>query len=336
MNFTIPLLTIGDQTNVGKRISVVIHKKRKTCNNDTNNGGPPSIGKRSRVWDYFVVDPVDPSRGICKICQERVGWNNQTTTPMIRHLKIVHFIIIDTIPKLQNQVYGPTWKCPKTSDVWNYFDRHPDIPEKTICKLCNKLITYKNFGTSSMKQHMLHHKIGKEDEDQSSKTDGRTVKKSGVWEHFEKDPNDPEKTICKHCNKSIVYKNSGTTAMKVHLRHHDKGGPTIRVYKQRQAKLKAEDSLLKSEQDGNSDLEDENNHSDGDFSSKDEDSFFKNDEDGGNSALEDDENNLSEGDLSLKDEDFSFKMSPKQEVEDNVCENEDLGSMNHFLESEHD
>ena len=124
MNFTIPLLTIGNQANVGKRISVVIHKKRKgeTLNND-NDDTDYRKRKRSRAWDYFSIDPVDPSRGICKICQEPVGCNNQTTTPLIRHLEIVHFIIIDTITKhyktLQNQanvfsgianIYSPTYR----------------------------------------------------------------------------------------------------------------------------------------------------------------------------------------------------------------------------------
>ena len=220
MNFTVPLLAIGDQTNVGKRITVTIHKRLKS---QTENNSQTLSNKRQRsnVWDFYFVDPGNPSQVICKICQESVSYNNSGTSAMIKHLQIAHNITIETFKRRE---YGANFKNPKTSDVWDYFDLHPDIPEKTICKLCNKLISYKNFGTSSMKTHMIHHKIGQDDEDKTpKKPDGRTVKKSDVWDHFDKDPDDPEKTICKVCNKSIAYKHSGTTAMRVHLKHHQKG-----------------------------------------------------------------------------------------------------------------
>ena len=311
MNFTIPLLAIGDQSNLGKRISVVIHKRIKNQNENEETKTLPNR-KRSNVWDYFTVDPGNPAQCICRICQESVSYNNQgTSTTLIKHLQTVHNIVLETFKRNAQLSYGSAWKTPKTSDVWDYFDRHPDNPEKTICKICNKLISYKNFGTSSMKQHMIHHKIGKEDEDESpKKPDGRTVKKSDVWDHFDKDPDDPEKTICKVCNKSIAYKNSGTTAMKVHLKHHQKGGPTRGDYKPRQAKSKAEDSLIKREEDTDED---------------------------GYSGPEDD-NNYSDGDLSPKAENFLLKMSPKHEVEDNESGNDDpdFGFMDDNLEGEPD
>ena len=141
MNFTIPLLAIGDQSNLGRKISVVIHKRIKNQNENDETKTLPNRKRSNIVLETF---------------------------------------------KRNELLYGSAWKTPKTSDVWDYFDRHPDNPEKTICKICNKLISYKNFGTSSMKTHMNHHKIGKEDEDESQKKpDGRTVKKSDVWDHFD-------------------------------------------------------------------------------------------------------------------------------------------------------
>ena len=310
MNFTVPLLAIGETTNFGKRISVVIHKRLKS-QTENNSEIPSNKRKRSNVWHYYFVDPGDPSQCICKICQESVSYNNSGTSAMAKHLQTAHTITLDT--REYGKDYGSNFKNPKTSDVWDYFDRHPDDPQKTICKLCNKLISYKNYGTSSMKTHMIHHKIGQEDEDKSTKKpDGRTVKKSDVWDHFDKDPDDPEKTICKICNKSISYKHSGTTAMRVHLKHHQKGGPIRGKYKPRKAKSEANDSLIKAEADT-----DEDNDSDG-------------------PAEEGD--TYSDDDLCPKAEDSSFKMSPKHEVEDYESDNagQDFGFMDDILDQSSD
>ena len=232
MRFTIPLLVIGEQPILGKRISVVIHKrlnKKETGQDDCN------------IFDGRKV---------------------------------------------------------KKSDVWDHFDKDPGNPHKTICKICNKSIVYKNRGTSAMKVHLMHHKIGVKES--SKKFDGRTIKKSDVWDHFDRDPDDRAKTICKICRKSIVYNNGGTSAMKIHLKHHQKGGSARPAYKPRGEPESNNVLSVKKEEEVNLNqiAEDESN------------------------GMED-ENHFVDGDMSPKPEEFYFKMSPKQEVEDNDRNNGD-------------
>ena len=149
-----------------------------------------------------------------------------------------------------------------------------------------------------MKVHLMHHKIGVKES--SKKFDGRTIKKSDVWDHFDRDPDDRAKTICKICRKSIVYNNGGTSAMKIHLKHHQKGGSARPAYKPRGEPESNNVLSVKKEEEVNLNqiAEDESN------------------------GMED-ENHFVDGDMSPKPEELYFKMSPKQEVEDNDRNNGD-------------
>lgn len=54
-----------------------------------------SIKKRSKVWEYFDVSDNNPSKAVCKLCEQQVSRGgtdprNFTTTNLTNHLKRLH------------------------------------------------------------------------------------------------------------------------------------------------------------------------------------------------------------------------------------------------------
>ena len=78
------------------------------------------------------------------------------------------------------------------SQVWEYFEKDPANPERTICKVCGKGgFNYKRHNTGSMMRHIKDHKDvdgGTVNNKKERKLKGENRKgKSRIWEYYDRD-----------------------------------------------------------------------------------------------------------------------------------------------------
>ena len=112
----------------------------------------------------------------------------------------------------------------KKSIVWKHFVKDPDDESLCICQICEKVVISNKFNTSNMMNHLVTHhgiiKTGspsarraslekteeKEGEGKAKKLKQTRKKRSPVWEHFVKDPDDLAGTrcVCQICQKVVL------------------------------------------------------------------------------------------------------------------------------------
>ena len=115
------------------------------------------------------------------------------------------------------------------SQVWEHFDKDPKNPERTICKVCGKGgFNYRNHNTGTMLKHIKEHKEGARttnnnvEEDKSKiflrKLQGNSrIKKSKIWEFYDRDVLNKSMSICKICHERVKYPNWVPWYMEKHL-----------------------------------------------------------------------------------------------------------------------
>ena len=88
--------------------------------------------KRSKVWEYFSVNPDNPNQCVCVICKESVNYLNRGTSSMTSHLKCEHDIWVIKFARKEMGGEGVDKKVRKAA-AWRCGIRPclNDVPEKT-------------------------------------------------------------------------------------------------------------------------------------------------------------------------------------------------------------
>ena len=194
--------------------------------------------KRSRVWEYFSVNPHNANQCVCVICNENVNYINKGTSSMTSHLKCEHDIwIIKFERKDQSVKRGPRKKTtskkepvidPETGeikksvecrakrrkDLWKHFESFPNDNLKALCKLCQQTIsiTEKSSISQTLVKHLNTHDIKLELE--TCAVCGKTFEERAKRRKHEK--NHQVKCSCSFCGKMF----SDNTARILHERTH--------------------------------------------------------------------------------------------------------------------
>ena len=161
-----------------------------------------------------------------EVCNgEETGDGSNELIPEVKMEEIENFI--DEVGKTYEQSSvdrenGPKEKHArrKKSIVWKYFAKDPKAEASCICQICQKVVISNDFSTSNMMSHLVtHHGINKrestsisradreqEEEGESKKPKKTRKKRSPVWEHFVKDPDDVAGTrcVCQICQKIVL------------------------------------------------------------------------------------------------------------------------------------
>ena len=206
-------------------------------NPDLNKSGVNGTRKkRSRVWEYFCVNPDNANQCICVICNESVNYINKGTSSMTSHLKCEHDIwVIKFERKLPSVKRGPrkiTKKEPvidpetgeikknvecrakRRKDLWKHFESFPQDNLKALCKICQHmiLITEKSSISQTLVKHLNTHDIKLELE--TCSVCGKTFEERAKRRKHEK--NHQVKCSCSFCGKMF----SDNTARILHERTH--------------------------------------------------------------------------------------------------------------------
>ncbi len=180
--------------------------------------------KRSKVWKYYIVDPSNPAKCICQICQESVSYNNHDTSTMIKHLQVVHTIIHETISRKSSSFKRP-YKVklkkepvadPETGmiikhthskvrkkrrkEVWQHFESFPQDNTKARCKLCSQTIEMKAQSvTIDLVKHLNTHEIKLDLK--TCSICGKTFDERVKRRQHEKMHTSMKTHACQHCGK---------------------------------------------------------------------------------------------------------------------------------------
>ena len=192
--------------------------------------------KRSRVWEYFSVNPHNANQCVCVICNENVNYINKGTSSMTSHLKCEHDIWIIKFERKEPSVKrGPrktTKKEPvidpetgeikksvecrakRRKDLWKHFDSFPNDNLKALCKICQQtiFITEKSSISQTLVKHLNTHDIKLELE--TCSVCGKTFEERAKRRKHEK--NHQVKCSCSFCGKMF----SDNTARVLHERTH--------------------------------------------------------------------------------------------------------------------
>ena len=193
--------------------------------------------KRSRVWEYFSVNPKNANQCICVICNENVNYINKGTSSMTSHLKCEHDIWIIKFEKKEPSVKRgprkPTSKkepvidpetgeikksvecrAKRRKDLWKHFESFPNDNLKALCKICQQtiFITEKSSISQTLVKHLNTHDIKLELE--TCAVCGKTFEERAKRRKHEK--NHQAKCSCSYCGKMF----SDNTARILHERTH--------------------------------------------------------------------------------------------------------------------
>ena len=98
----------------------------------------------SETWKYFIKDPNDQNRRICKICQASF---TRKANILASHLSTKHEITIHTQKRKK--------ESNRTGPAWEYLEDCPSDPSKAVCKLCGKVM----FRSNAVKHINVKHNI---------------------------------------------------------------------------------------------------------------------------------------------------------------------------------
>ena len=192
--------------------------------------------KRSKAWEYYVVDPANSAQCICQICKEAVSYQNGGTSAMISHLKVDHGISVETISKKNapvkreklkikkeptvdpetGEVKSQTGKSRKKrrKDIWQHFDHSADNNLIAQCKICQEVVMLKDKSSVSqtLVKHLNTHDIKLELE--TCSICGKMFDEKNKRRKHEN--NHQVKCSCSYCGKLF----SDNTARIVHERTH--------------------------------------------------------------------------------------------------------------------
>ena len=192
--------------------------------------------KRSKAWEYYVVDPSNSAQCICQICKEAVSYQNGGTSAMISHLKVDHGISVETISKKNapikrdklkikkeptvdpetGEVKSQTGKSRKKrrKDLWQHFDHSPDNNLIANCKICQEVVMLRDKSSVSqtLVKHLNTHNIKLELE--TCSICGKMFDEKNKRRKHEN--NHQVKCSCSYCGKLF----SDNTARIVHERTH--------------------------------------------------------------------------------------------------------------------
>ena len=194
--------------------------------------------KRSKVWEYFSIDPSNNQRCICIICKEHVNYLNKGTSSMTSHLKCEHDIWVikfskkkkepgaikkeRNTPKKEPVIDPETGEIKKSvecrakrrKELWKHFEAFPEDNLKALCKICQQLIfiTEKSSISQTLVKHLNTHDIKLELE--TCSVCGKTFEERAKRRKHEK--NHQAKCSCSYCGKLF----SDNTARILHERTH--------------------------------------------------------------------------------------------------------------------
>ena len=203
-----------------------------------NNRTDGSRKKRSKVWEYFSIDPSNNQRCICVICKEQVNYLNKGTSSMTSHLKCEHDIWVikfstkkkepgavkkeRNTPKKEPVIDPETGEIKKSvecrakrrKELWKHFEAYPEDNLKALCKICQQLIfiTEKSSISQTLVKHLNTHDIKLEME--TCSVCGKTFEERAKRRKHEK--NHQAKCSCSYCGKLF----SDNTARILHERTH--------------------------------------------------------------------------------------------------------------------
>ena len=196
--------------------------------------------KRSKVWEYFSVNPDNPNQCVCVICKESVNYLNRGTSSMTSHLKCEHDIWVIKFARKEMGGEGTEKKVrkaaakkepvvdPETGEIkksvecrakrrkelWKHFESYPQDNLKARCKICQDLITIteKSSISQTLVKHLNTHDIKLELE--TCSVCGKTFEERAKRRKHEK--NHQAKCSCSYCGKLF----SDNTARILHERVH--------------------------------------------------------------------------------------------------------------------
>ena len=196
--------------------------------------------KRSKVWEYFSVNPDNPNQCVCVICKESVNYLNRGTSSMTSHLKCEHDIWVIKFARKEMGGEGVEKKVrkaaakkepvvdPETGEIkksvecrakrrkelWKHFESYPQDNLKARCKICQDLITIteKSSISQTLVKHLNTHDIKLELE--TCSVCGKTFEERAKRRKHEK--NHQAKCSCSYCGKLF----SDNTARILHERVH--------------------------------------------------------------------------------------------------------------------
>ena len=206
--------------------------------NGNFNAKPPdgTRRKRSKAWEYYVIDPSNGAQCICQICKEPVSYQNGGTSAMISHLKVDHDISITTIIKKNPPLKKEKIKVKKEpaldpetgmirknmgksrkkrrKDIWQHFDHFADNNLRAKCRICQEDVELKDKSSVSqtLVKHLNTHGIKLEME--TCSICGKMFDEKNKRRKHEN--NHQVKCSCSYCGKHF----SDNTARIVHERTH--------------------------------------------------------------------------------------------------------------------
>ena len=219
---------------------------RKNITNTDTDGPLPKkqkYAKRSKVWNYFSIDPGDPTQCICRVCEGTIAYHRGTTSNMCWHLRSQHAInvvqrrgqvrpvvsrqktkvcskepVIDPATGVVAHNVQKSYSKKKRRDVWEHFVSFPEDNSKAQCKVCHQIILKGGKAPTTSFTHYLiphlnQHNIKLEIE--TCSVCGQTFDSKDKRRKHER--THKEKTdACSHCGKMFRSKQQRENHERIH------------------------------------------------------------------------------------------------------------------------
>lgn len=236
--------TVEDEDTADERVfeepTITYEEAQRIEQNDRNYFKLPSLDggrRRSKAWQHFDVN-IETRSAFCKVCNQKLSYNNNSTSNLLNHLKLVHSATdyelgLGIVPN-RNTENNTGYK--KTSVVWNAFNTSKENG-KASCKLCSASFKHNVRSTSNLLAHirskhpeLINDSVSNDNSitQRSSSPVGVIVKSfdpllpkqkkrtSKVWEQFDIDE-DLNIATCRKCSKQMSYSRLTTSNLLKHL-----------------------------------------------------------------------------------------------------------------------
>ncbi len=206
--------------------------------------------RRSKIWTFFEEASDNSNKYVCRICGKCIFSKDKRASKLLPHLWHMHpeeFLQVKTksncletsvtaeclnvqggdgcstvqdVLVIQNEPdeeAKSTVSRKKRSQVWNFFDRCSDDPDKCICRICGKFILSRKGKISNLWTHLCHVHLEllqqsgtvkrtpseslQNTEESCTRYVARRRKRSKIWTFFEESVNG--KPVCKVCGKIV-------------------------------------------------------------------------------------------------------------------------------------